>query len=167
MFGRTTSRELASRLGRPVKEISNDLRRMRRMGLVKVDRERRMCASRWKIRGRFYRGFQYSYCLSAQGKRYLKWMNEIKPTEDRAYRQNLDMIAANLPSNLKQPILAHYFCRKARKYKGPSSRSRFLADLAFTNPVLLGEPSPLELENRRLTEENQRLTMELKRARSE
>lgn len=36
---RATSRELASRLFRPANEISNDLRRLRRMGFVKADRE--------------------------------------------------------------------------------------------------------------------------------
>lgn len=173
MFGRATSRELASEFRRPVKEISNDLRRMRLMGFVKRIRERRLCHSRYMIRSRelFYRGFQYSYYLSEQGKRYLKWMNEKKQTWDRTYRQNLNMIAANLQAGLKKQLFEYYFCRsvrtKARKYKSPSHRYEFLADLAFTNSAIFGEPSPLELENQRLTEENQRLTEKNKRLATE
>jgi hypothetical protein len=106
------------------------------------------------------------YYLSKQGKSYLKWETEDKPIEDRAYRQNLNVMAANLPSNLKKQIFEYYFCRKVRKYKGRSRRYDFLADLAFTNSAILTEPSPLELENRRLMEENKRLAMELERMRS-
>jgi hypothetical protein len=66
VVGKATSKDLASGLaaGRSVKEISNDLRRLRKMGLVKVERRKRLCKSRWLIRGNFYRGFEYIYYLS-------------------------------------------------------------------------------------------------------
>lgn len=114
---KVTSRELASKLGRPVKEISNDLRRLRRMGFVKADREKRMCASRWIMRRNYYRGFQYGYYLSEQGKSYLNWMNKVRPTEDNERSVLMKEIAAHLPSNLKNAILAYHFSRGSRKYK--------------------------------------------------
>jgi predicted transcriptional regulator len=65
-IGRITSKDLAHSLGRSVKEISNDLGRLRQMGFVKGDYEKRIC----KLRGPWgdvcNRGYQYIYYVSEQ-----------------------------------------------------------------------------------------------------
>jgi hypothetical protein len=152
--GRTTSKDLAHRLGRSVKEISNDLGRLGQMGFAKADYRKRVCKlGQWG--DICNRGYEYTYYVSEQGKSYLNWMNKTKPVEDFERRTVMNRIASCLPSVLKTQLLAYHLSQPPHEYKGPSRRSLFLADLVLTGSVLSGEPATLELENRRLAEENQ------------
>lgn len=130
------------------------------MGFVKGDYEKRIC----KLRGPWgdvcNRGYQYIYYVSEQGKSYLNWMDNIKPEEDSERSVLMDRIAECLTLNVKKAIFAYYMChlsKAPRRYRGPSRRDMFLSDLAIKVSVFNCAPAPLELENQRLEEENQKL----------
>lgn len=155
---RATSRNIAAKLGKPVKEISNDLRRLKKMNLVKRDLEERLC--RLGQGKTCHKGYQYIYYLSKQGQSYLRWLKETKPAEDLAYLNLMNEIAEYLPLELKQSILAYFLKTATCKYKGPSRRLGF-----FNNPT--AAIAVLQSENRRLVEENKELVLDAIRSRIE
>jgi hypothetical protein len=158
VLGRATSRNIAAKLGKSVKEISNDLIRLKKMGLVKRYLEERLC--RLGQRRTCHKGYQYTYCLSKQGQSYLKWMKETKPAEDLAHLNLMNEIAEYLPPERKQAILAYLLKRTTYKYKGPSRRLG-----SFNNPT--AAIAILQSENRSLVEENKELVLDAIRSRIE
>jgi hypothetical protein len=87
-------------------------------------------------------------------------MDNIKPEEDSERSVLMNQIAQCLTLDVKKAILEYYACHFSKaphKYRGPSRRDMFLTDTAIIISVLNCAPAPLELENQRLEEENQKL----------
>mgnify|MGYP001082170966 CR=1 FL=1 len=171
------STELANRLKVSRKIASNRLRRLHQMGFLKRRRQKRFCLwSRrklisvkyrygmpYRVRARVprirpcYKGFEYVYSLSRQGKSYVGWLRNRKPLEDIAYFTLLKEVMTALPEDLRYTLGGLGAVRGGYKYHGPTRQLRFLDNPA--TPLLV-----LVLQNQALQTENERLKRELFKA---
>lgn len=145
-----TSRLLAVRLGKPVKEISNDLIRIRKMGFLKKEDIPRECHLR--DGSRCNRGFEKEYTLSKQGESYVKWMKNNKLIEDVAYASLMDEIMQHLPPDLQNRLKNLLLVRCCFKYKGPARLLDLFDRLAVSH---------IPPQNTQLAEENRALKAEI------
>ena len=156
------SRILAARLDRSIKEVSNDLGRLHRMGFLRCKRVKRLClSSRGKLS---YKGRQYSYSLSKQGLSYSKWLKEGKPLEDLNQSGVLAEVVTCLPQDLRQQIMISGILSLSRKYRGPVRNSKLptdvlvaLSGMAAENKRVAQEAHSLGLRNEELEVKNQEL----------
>jgi len=119
-----TSSEVATHLGHTVKVTSNDLRRLHSMGFLKRKRKKRLCLaenSKW-----CYKGFEYWYSISNQGKSYLKWMKKQKPLEDIVHIKLAKEVLSHLPKELKEKLFLKAVIKSTYKYNGPSSHFKLI-----------------------------------------
>jgi len=145
-----TSSLVAYRLKKPVREISNDLRRTHQMGFLRRKRVKHLCLSK---NGQLcYKGYEYIYSLSKQGRSHLKWMIEQKPIEDLALIKLAKEILDHLPRELKYKLFNYVAIRNSHKYKGPNRQLRMIDKIV---PIAF-----LLLENQRLAKEYFNLVME-------
>ena len=136
---------IAFHLKKPIKEVSNDLKRVHQMGFLKRKRKKRRCLSKTgKI---CFKGYEYSYSFSNQGRSYLKWMRVQKPLEDLASVNHAKEILSHLPQEFKARILAQAAIRSIYRYKGPSRQLRLIDDEAIPIAISL-------VENQKLIDEN-------------
>ena len=146
-----TSGEVAIRLAQSVRNVSNDLRRVHQMGFLKRKRIRRFCLS--KTGKPCFKGCEYKYSLSKQGRSYLAWMRRKKSLEDVA-QTNLDAeVLSYLPHDLRNRLLAIIAMRNSYGYKGPNRHFRLIDNEALPTANLI-------LENRELSEENLKLSID-------
>jgi hypothetical protein len=143
-----TSGEVAISLAQSVRNVSNDLRRVHQMGFLKRKRIRRVCLS--KTGKPCFKGCEYKYSLSEQGRSYLAWMREKKSFEDVAQTSLDAEVLSYLPHDLRNRLLTIVAIRNSRRYRGPSRHFRLV-----DNEVL--PIANLMLENRRLSERNRDL----------
>jgi hypothetical protein len=146
-----TSGEVAIRLAQSARNVSNDLRRVHQMGFLKRRRIRRLCLS--KTGKPCYKGREYKYSLSEQGRSYLAWMREQKPFEDVAQTSLDTEVLSYLPHDLRNRLLAIVAIRNSRRYRGPNRNFRLV-----DNEVL--PIANLTLENQRLSEKNRDLNID-------
>ena len=74
------------------KLISNDLRRLYAMGFLKRRRVKRLCKTKTGKMG--FKGYEYKYSLSSQGRKYIEWMmNGERDFEIENFRDLLFMAA--------------------------------------------------------------------------
>lgn len=128
---RFSSREVADKLQKSVKEISSDLCRLHRMRFVQRKRESRICIS--KNGNLCYKGFEYSYILSNQGRSYTQWMREKKPLEDLAQIQLTAELLEYLPRELLDRLFAGVVKRSFYRYKGPNRQFRYINNDALAS----------------------------------
>jgi len=141
----------ASCLGMTVKQASNLLRRLYRMGFLKRRKVKRLCAA---ASGKLcHRGFEYVYSFSKQGVSYLRWLREWKPLEDMWYAQLMSDVVSNLPEELRHRLSLLSLYRETFKYRGPSRNLRLFDNNAV--PVI-----SLCMANVRLGEEKRKLLIE-------
>lgn len=140
-----TSRDVASHLRKPVKAVSNDLRRLHHMGFLRRKRAKRFCLSK---KGKLcYKGYEYNYSLSEQGRSYLRWMREQKPIEELAHIELTREVLDHLPQELKEKLLVCVAIRYSYGYKGPHRHFRLIDDEALSIAFLLSENQKLAKEN--------------------
>jgi hypothetical protein len=154
-----TSSLVAISLGESVKDVSNDLRRLHQMGFLKRKRRRRFCVS--KTGKPCYKGCEYVYSLSDQGKSYLMWMNNQKPMEDLAQIMLGEEILGYLPKELKDRLLAVIAIRSSYRYSGPNRHFRLIENEALPIANLHLENQKLSEEKRILSKDNETLTSSL------
>jgi DNA-binding MarR family transcriptional regulator len=150
-MGEYTSSDLASLLRKSVKEVSNDLRRLYRMGFLRRKRTKRFCLSR---KGEpCYKGREYIYSFSEQGRRYMVWMKDQRPIEDLAQIKLGEEILSYLPEELRNKLLAVVAVRSSYRYSGPNRHFRLIDNEAL--PI-----ANLNLQNQKLREEKRNLSLE-------
>jgi len=145
------SRFIAFHLKKPVKEISNDLRRMHRMGFLRRKRVKRLCFL--KNGQSCYKGYEYIYVISKQGKNYLKWMREKRSIENLAYIKLQKEIADYLPQELQNRILQKVSFRSLSKYKGPNRHFRLIDNELFFITNTISENQKLAKANLNLIQD--------------
>lgn len=132
------------------------------MGFLRRKRSKRSCLSK---KGRLcYKGYEYFYIVSEQGKSYLKWMRVQRPLEELAIINLNKEILDHLPQELKNKLLIQAAIRSSYRYKGPSRQFRLIdneaipiANTLLENQKLVKENFTLSKENLSLSEENRGL----------
>ena len=143
-IGEFDSGRVASTLVLKKKLVSNDLRRLYRMGFLKRKRVKRSCIGR---RGFINRGFQYTYSFSRHGLSYVDWLEKGKLVEDIAVAGLRSDVISRHPDDMKRGVLTVKIAEEVKPYRGPGSghkpypsdllldvyanidRDRFMADL--------------------------------------
>jgi len=151
-----TSASTARYFGKQIKEVSNDFRRLHKMGFLKRKRVKRRCLSKT---GKYcYKGYEYIYTFSVQGRRYLEWMRVQKPVEDLACMILNKEILGHLPQELQKRLLIQATVRSSYRYKGPSRRLMLFDNEAIPIAITLLENQKLKNENSELYKEKLRLS---------
>ena len=151
-----TSASAARYLKKQIKEVSNDFRRLHQMGFLRRKRVKRRCLSKT---GKYcYKGYEYIYTFSVQGRSYLEWMRVQKPIEDFTCIILNKEILGHLPQELKNRLLTQAILRSSYRYKGPSRRLRLFDNEAVPIAITLLENQKLKNENFDLYKEKLRLS---------
>ena len=117
-IGEFDSGRVASALALKKKLVSNDLRRLYRMGFLKRKRVKRSCIGR---RGFINRGFQYTYSVSRHGLSYVGWLEKGKVVEDFAVAGLRSDAILRLPDDMKRGVLTVQMAEEVKPYRGPGS----------------------------------------------
>jgi len=117
-IGEFDSARVASALNLKKKLVSNDLRRLYRMGFLKRKRVKRSCIGR---RGFINRGFQYRYSFSRHGSSYVEWLEKGKVVEDFAVAGLRSDVMSRLPDDMKRGVLTDQMAEEVKPYRGPGS----------------------------------------------
>ena len=117
-IGEFDSGRVASALDLKKKLVSNDLRRLYRMGFLKRKRVKRSCIGR---RGFVNRGFQYVYSFSRRGLSYVGWLEKGKVVEDFAIADLRSDAILRLPDDAKNRVSAAQMIEGMKPYRGPGS----------------------------------------------
>jgi len=126
-IGEFDSGRVASALDLKKKLVSNDLRRLYRMGFLKRKRVKRSCIGR---RGFISRGFQYMYSFSRHGLSYVEWLEKGKVVEDFAVADLRSDAMLRLPDDAKNRVSAAQMIEGMKPYRGPGSMYKsFPSDL--------------------------------------
>jgi len=115
------SGQVASALDLRKKLVSNDLRRLYRMGFLKRRRVKRSCFGR---RGFCNRGFGYMYSFSRHGLSYVEWLRMDRGVEDFAAARLRSDAILRLPDDVKKKVLAVQMVEELKPYRGPGSTYR-------------------------------------------
>jgi len=143
------SGNVSVRLKCSVAEASKRLCRLHTMGFLKRERLKRVCVSK---HGKMCRkGFYYEYSLSAQGRKYIRYMAGQRVVEAAFYHRFLNEAVPYLDQDSRRLIPNMVFCSGLRRFKG-SNQSLQTLGLASTIalPQLTREISEKGKENLRL-----------------
>lgn len=124
-----TARDVASLLKTPLKKATNDLIRLRRMGFLTRKKVPRECFSKSGLICN--RGTENVYQFNEQGKQYVKWIKNVKPTQDFVRMSLALEIVDCMPPELRKRVFDYFQARKNSRYKGPTRRSALLDDSTF------------------------------------
>lgn len=112
-----------------VAEASKRLCRLHAMGFLKRERLKRVCVSKHGKRCR--KGFYYEYSLSAQGRKYIRYMNGRRMAEATFYYGFFNEAIPYLDQESRRLITNMAACSELRKFKG-SNQSLQTLGLAST-----------------------------------
>ena len=142
---RFTSTSVSDIIKRPIKEVSNDFRRLHGMQFLRRERRKRSCLS--KKGKNCYKGFEYVYSLSKQGRSYLKWMRDQMPIEKIALINLNKEIIEYLPERLVNQIFHLITARSTYKYRGPNRHFRLTDNDLFFIAYNLSENKKIIQDN--------------------
>jgi hypothetical protein len=129
-----TARDVASLLKMPLKEATNDLIRLRKMGFLTRRKAPRECFSKSGLICN--RGTENVYQLNEQAKQYAKWIKNVKPAEDSVRMSLASEIVDCMSPELRKRVFNYFQARKNFRYKGPSRRSALLDDSTVCLAIL-------------------------------
>jgi hypothetical protein len=143
------SKYVSVMLKRSVAETSKRLCRLHAMGFLKRKRLKRLCIS--KHGKRCQKGYYYKYSLSAQGRKYTKYMAWPRVAEAAFYYDFYKKAIPHLDEESKTRISHLAFCSESRKFKGSNQALQTLG-LASTIaiPQLASKVAEENMENSKL-----------------